>query len=113
MSHTCMHQDSIAEQAGLTAGSIILKVNGESVLSFRAWSLASVFRSVECGSLPEIAPDGDADTDGVPALSLTIISHPTDPPNTAKYVMYAQFFACIHIYIHIYIRMCLYVYVYI
>jgi len=85
-----MYQDSIAEQAGLTAGSIILKVNGESVLSFRAWSLASVFRSVECGSLPEIAPDGDADTDGVPALSLTIISHPTDPPNTAKYVMYAQ-----------------------
>jgi hypothetical protein len=38
--------DSGAEKAGVSAGSIILKINGESVLSFRAWSLASVFR---CG----------------------------------------------------------------
>ena len=67
-------QDSIAERAGLTAGSIILKVNGESVLSFRAWSLASVFRSVEYGSLPELSESGDSiPHQGPPSLSLTVL----------------------------------------
>lgn len=78
--------NSIADTAGVTAGSIILKVNGESVLSFRAWSLSSVFRSVECGSLPKISPEGVALSQPETSLSLTVISHPTDPPTSAKVV---------------------------
>jgi hypothetical protein len=61
----------------------MLHAAGESILSFRAWSLASVFRSVECGSLPELGTDSLSMTEE-PCLALTVISHPTELPTTAK-----------------------------
>ena len=46
----------------------------------------SVFRSVECGSLPQISAEGVAVPETENSLALTVISHPTDPPTSAKVI---------------------------
>ncbi|KAJ1472145.1 hypothetical protein T484DRAFT_1915221, partial [Baffinella frigidus] len=52
---TLVMPGSDADKAGVTTGATITKVNGEKVSSFKAWSLASLFRSVACGSLPDLS----------------------------------------------------------
>ncbi|EKX36497.1 hypothetical protein GUITHDRAFT_145665, partial [Guillardia theta CCMP2712] len=78
----CVLPGSASEEAGLTAGSIILKINGESTSSFRAWSLASVFKSIQHGSLPDMS--GDALLAGDHCMSLTVLQHPRDPVSSAR-----------------------------
>lgn len=42
------------EKSEVTVGAIVVRLNGEPVTSFRAWSIASVFKSIHCGSLPDL-----------------------------------------------------------